>query len=207
MGQSLLTTPATRADHGALASSQEARASDGKRTWRSRRVGARASAAAAGAAGVLLLSGCGVSLLQGSGPGEDEREVSARSGAFTVVVPKDYGDVDVSGQPETIEVAVQRGDSEQIILSRFEGATTAEREGLHTVTGNTAQFGLACSPLDETLGGTKAWSCTGDDQGTAMEKVYATLSDGDSSALVLVQGPEGPTRELAEDVIESVDWR
>ena len=170
-----------------------------------------AQVAALGVVGAVTLGGCGLQLLGGSdgsgGPGDDEREVQARSGAFTVAVPKDYRDIDITDQPETIEVAVQRADPEQIMLSRFEGEGVAEQEALHAVTGNVSQFGLDCQPLSDALGGDKAWSCTGADAGQPMEKVIIAADEGDQGAVVLVQGAEGDVQDLAQEIVGSIDWR
>lgn len=166
---------------------------------------------AAGAVGAVALGGCGLQLLGGSdgadGTDGDAREVQARSGAFTVAVPKDYRDIDITDQPETIEVAVQRADPEQIMLSRFEGEGVAEQEALHAVTGNVSQFGLDCQPLSDALGGDKAWSCTGADAGQPMEKVIITTDKGNQGAMVLVQGAEGDVQDLAQEIVGSIDWR
>ena len=159
--------------------------------------------AALGVVGAVTLGGSDGS----GGPGDDEREVRARSGAFTVAVPKDYRDIDITEQPETIEVAVQRADPEQIMLSRFEGEGVAEQEALHAVTGNVSQFGLDCQPLSDALGGDKAWSCRGADAGQPMEKVIIATDEGNQGAVVLVQGAEGDVQGLAQEIVGSIDWR
>lgn len=154
-----------------------------------------------------VLTGCVVPLPGGS-KGGDAAEVTARSGAFTIEVPDGFADTDIAGHPETIEIAQARdGEDEQIIASRFDGSDGAEREGLYAVTSTVTQHGLICHPLDDTLGGGKAWSCTGEHNGDELEKAFVTAPGDGESALLLVQGPRGQVQDQARDIVDSLEWR
>ncbi len=156
---------------------------------------------------VLPLLACGLPFGGGSEGADGGREVTAQSGSFSITVPDGYADVDISTQPATIEVATQRGDLDQIIVSRHQGADTSDTEALSSVVTSTTSHGLRCEPLADPLGGSKAWSCTGNQGGVDAEKVFATVKGDGQSLVLLVQGEQGAPQDLARDLISSVDWR
>ena len=172
-------------------------------------------------AALLLLTACGPD----DGPEEDadagDRESTSDAGADTRVTAKDdslslelpegWEEIDRELPGAVVLAATEAGDeTQQIIVSRYDGAEAAENEAIFSATGISEQGGV-CERLDDdtTYGEPRLVFDCAFTEPEVFRKVLVPVAGEDESAVVLVQltvTSLDETASVVTPILESIEW-
>ncbi|MDO5502055.1 MAG: hypothetical protein Q4G67_02665 [Actinomycetia bacterium] len=147
----------------------------------------------------LGLSACG---------GADEPAgplVDSRTGAFSVPLPEQFQQIDMSDQPPEIELGLRDDGLGQVVATRYNSAGEAETNAQMIVTTLTTSGEAACETID-LPGATFAWLCSTEDEVEPFERVFAAMADPEQSVLLLFQADPGQAADLARGVVAGFAW-